>query len=363
MRIVFGISRFRRVVMLSSLALCFDHSGVLAQDELSTRIEHGTIARPLDRRPPRFPTKALEQGLQGWVLLSYVVATDGSVKDPSIENSSGVRDFEKAALRTVTKWKFEPAMWDGEPVEQCHTETIVSFAIEGQAMITTEGFVNRYNRISKKIEKGDLEGARKSLDSAMKKRRLTMYELARLWILDGNLAQILNDDAQQLASYQKAAISNGRWLEKDVYRSVLRAIVVNELKANNYASAIRDYEKLLRLGVDEQELDTLPQIFDSIYKTVASEIILATPALLHSGRQCDDCKADWQYQPLRHNFTIADVQGSLANLEIRCDWKHVVDEAREGIKWAIPASWGSCRIIIFGDDGTSFSILEEPDTA
>ena len=72
-------------------------------------------------------------------------------------------------------------------------------------------------------------------------------------------------------------------------------------------------------------------------------------------------KADWQYQPLRHNCAIADVQGSLANLEIRCDWKHVVDDAREGVKWTIPASWGSYRIIIFGDNGTIFSTLEEPD--
>lgn len=70
--------------------------------------------------------------------------------------------------------------------------------------------------------------------------------------------------------------------------------------------------------------------------------------------------ADWQYWLLRSQFSFDNVQGSLETFELRCDWKLFVDTPREGAQWNIPESWENCRIIVSGENGTSFELLEHP---
>jgi len=48
-------------------------------------------------------------------------------------------------------------------------------------------------------------------------------------------------------------------------------------------------------------------------------------------------------------------------MEFRCDWKQLVDQAREEVIWTVPDNWGECRIYAFGAPGTTFDLLELPD--
>jgi TonB family protein len=336
---------------------------VQAQERLGANLERGTFARSLERAAPTYPTRELRQSQQGWVKLNYVVSTDGTVLDPVIEDSSGNRSFEKAALRVVRKWRFEPATWDLEPVEQCHTETMITFVIEGREKTATSRFAHRFKKINRNIEDGAFAEARQLLDETFESWRLNAYEVARLWILDGNLAHAMQDDAGQLSSYRKATASGGTWLEKHVYLSTLVVIVIHELKFGEYAGALRDYETLIAAGAKKEDLAAIDSVIESIRAAVSGKDVIATPALLQVGRQCEKCEADWQYLPLRRNFRLADIDGNLNKLEIRCDWKRVTDTARAGVRWTIPESWGSCRVIVFGENGTSFNVLEEPDSA
>lgn len=53
-------------------------------------------------------------------------------------------------------------------------------------------------------------------------------------------------------------------------------------------------------------------------------------------------------------LSISNIKGSLENIEIRCEWHRVVDEARSGVIWTLPEEWGECRIIVFGEKGSTF---------
>ena len=44
-----------------------------------------------------------------------LVGADGSVQDVKIDQSSGYRDLDRAALEAVRKWKFNPGLTDGKP--------------------------------------------------------------------------------------------------------------------------------------------------------------------------------------------------------------------------------------------------------
>lgn len=81
--------------------------------------EAGTAAAPapiragdlvlMQRVEPQYPIRALQQGIQGSVTLSFTVQTDGSVSDPRVMSAKPRRGiFDDAAMRAVLRWKFKP---------------------------------------------------------------------------------------------------------------------------------------------------------------------------------------------------------------------------------------------------------------
>lgn len=68
--------------------------------------------------PPPYPPEALRAGHTGTVMLRILVDVDGRPLDVSIERGSGHRALDLAARRQVlAKWRFRPAMRDGQPVQ------------------------------------------------------------------------------------------------------------------------------------------------------------------------------------------------------------------------------------------------------
>ena len=71
---------------------------------------------PLVRVEPQYPPQAARQGLEGWVKVRFTISTAGSVRDAVVvESSHSV--FERAAINAVNKWKYQPQMKEGKPVE------------------------------------------------------------------------------------------------------------------------------------------------------------------------------------------------------------------------------------------------------
>jgi protein TonB len=77
-----------------------------------------TSVVPTLRIPPVYPSRALRSGIEGVVTVEFTIAIDGSVKDPVIVKAKPPRIFDKAVLKSITKWKFNPDMVNGKPVEK-----------------------------------------------------------------------------------------------------------------------------------------------------------------------------------------------------------------------------------------------------
>ncbi|MCK5438148.1 MAG: energy transducer TonB, partial [Desulfobulbaceae bacterium] len=67
--------------------------------------------------PPIYPRAARRRGLEGVVLLEVLVDKSGQVGDLRIFSSSGHRVLDKAALKSVRKWRFISARRGDEPVD------------------------------------------------------------------------------------------------------------------------------------------------------------------------------------------------------------------------------------------------------
>jgi TonB family protein len=65
---------------------------------------------------PEYPAAARAAGHEGRVVLKVKVSAIGRVTRASVHRSSGHRSLDESALRTVMKWRFDPATRDGQPV-------------------------------------------------------------------------------------------------------------------------------------------------------------------------------------------------------------------------------------------------------
>ncbi|MFN7183476.1 MAG: TonB family protein, partial [Thermomonas haemolytica] len=72
---------------------------------------------PLSTPPPRYPPEALRMGIGGTVKVRVTVTPDGRVDRLELAETSGNRYLDRAALETVRRWTFRPAMRNGQPVQ------------------------------------------------------------------------------------------------------------------------------------------------------------------------------------------------------------------------------------------------------
>jgi TonB family protein len=87
--------------------------------ELSPEVAEGSI---LHRIEPDYPEAALQQHLQGPVVLDVRIGRDGTIQDAKL--LSGQRLLADAAIAAVKQWQFRPRAVKGQPVEMRTTITL-----------------------------------------------------------------------------------------------------------------------------------------------------------------------------------------------------------------------------------------------
>ena len=75
-------------------------------------------AVPNQRRAPDYPVAAAQHDLDGIVLLRYAVTAEGRTDAAEVIAAAPGGIFEEAALRAVERWRYEPAMIDGQVVRR-----------------------------------------------------------------------------------------------------------------------------------------------------------------------------------------------------------------------------------------------------
>jgi protein TonB len=82
---------------------------------------------PVVRVSPQYPLRASERGIEGWVEVEFTISKLGTVKDPNVINSHPSSIFDRSALKAIRKWKYNPKIEDGEPVERSGVKVRLKF--------------------------------------------------------------------------------------------------------------------------------------------------------------------------------------------------------------------------------------------
>jgi len=75
----------------------------------------GNLKR-LKEVPPRYPPDALNDRIEGWVDIDFIISPQGVPENLHVREAKPRRLFDRAAMNSVQQWRFEPIKQDGIPV-------------------------------------------------------------------------------------------------------------------------------------------------------------------------------------------------------------------------------------------------------
>lgn len=113
-----------------SLAPTIDTAGAMSGLNLSAGADRDVV--PLVRINPDYPQRALSRGLEGWVQVQFTISETGAVIDPVVVDSSPKGIFDDAAIKAVSRWRYNPKIEGAVAVQRVGVQTIIRFTLEDE---------------------------------------------------------------------------------------------------------------------------------------------------------------------------------------------------------------------------------------
>jgi TonB family protein len=112
------------VISLLALPTMAGDKGYVGEE--GTEIEVTRASNPA----PEYPRRAIRLGLEGSVRLEFDVDTDGSVLDPYVVESKPAGVFDRAAIKAVRKFLYEPPTYNGTSVKVNNVQIDLVFELD-----------------------------------------------------------------------------------------------------------------------------------------------------------------------------------------------------------------------------------------
>ncbi len=82
---------------------------------------------PIVKVAPVYPRRALSRGIEGYVIVEFVVTKNGSVRDPMVVEAQPQGIFDQAAKEAALKFKYKPRVIDGQATEVAGVQNKITF--------------------------------------------------------------------------------------------------------------------------------------------------------------------------------------------------------------------------------------------
>ena len=105
-----------------------DARGAMSRMSMSAGSDRDVV--PLIRIVPDYPPRAQARGLEGWVQVQFTITATGMVKDPVVVTAEPRNIFDDAALKAIARWRYNPKVENGVPIERVGVQTRLVFHLE-----------------------------------------------------------------------------------------------------------------------------------------------------------------------------------------------------------------------------------------
>jgi TonB family protein len=345
---------------LPVIALALTPTSLLAQtantvDVLGT----STHAVAIKKDAPKYPRRALNQGIEGWIVVGYTILKDGSTSDIFVIDASIDNYFEKAAMEAVEGWKYEPATLDGQAVDEAGKTGRLTFVITDQWGVTGS-FQASFDKAFEALDANDLETAREIIDELDQNKRRLMAEVFYLDVLELAYWRKMEDDEKALEHVNRALVMANYNAPEATYIELLRQGVVQSGLANDYQQALDRYATLLEMTPNLPEDDPVHVVASQSQAIIEGNQPIIADAEITECQYCSPKASRWVYSLNRNRFSFDQVQGEINEIVVRCGIRSTSMAYDPKMIWKVERDWGACQVWVYGDEGTSFRIIEHP---
>lgn len=85
---------------------------------------------PTKQKPPVYPRRAEQRGIEGYIVMGFTIAEDGSVRDIEVVDQNPDNTFVRSAMRAVSSMEFPPCVINGQATEQAAVNIKYDFRLQ-----------------------------------------------------------------------------------------------------------------------------------------------------------------------------------------------------------------------------------------
>jgi len=85
---------------------------------------------PIVKVAPVYPRRAQTRGIEGYVLLEFIVTKTGAVANPVVIESQPPGIFDRSAINAALKFKYKPKVVNGEPIDVAGVQNRITFELQ-----------------------------------------------------------------------------------------------------------------------------------------------------------------------------------------------------------------------------------------
>jgi TonB family protein len=349
--------KFKYWKLLAALTVWHVAFAQIDTDEPARTIQLDSYNPPQQQKmaSPQYPRQLLQELLEGIVQLTFMVDPEGKPFEIIVNAASGDWAFRRAAIDALQQSTFIPATLNGEPVEARST-FVYYFRIEKGKEGASARFNRSYNEYHKAHSAGRSDRASKLLAELESIGAKNFYEMAFLNLARYQQAQVSGNLMEQMQHLQQALSWSSKpedkvYFDDETTRELRRALFTLQVNNKYYAQALETLD-LIESSGDEIGTTQFSQAATALksLKLAQNEIAIVM--------QLDNGVGPSNFKLFRNNFYLADVDGSLDQLQFYCDRKFLVLTPESEIAYELPEAWGDCSVHFSGSPGTRFTLVQ-----
>lgn len=333
-------------------------SGQLEADA-GQRIKVETYSRPKPTKkiPPRYPRRAQRLGQEGWAVVHYMVDAQGRTYDWELTEYSGDKSFGKAALEAIKKYKYEPAQFEGRPID-AGSASKITFMLADSGIGAHRKFLWRYKKFISLLKglNGEPEAKHPMEEAFAALEELgasNLYEDAYINIARAAYYGYHKNPGQTFRALNRAVGHErvSKYLPEATRVALYSRIFWMEVEANFFRSALDTWEILAAAKLAPEVRREMALVVGKIMEISQSN----QPVSLEG--QINDTY-NFVHKLLKQSFYFVDVKGELAELKLHCDRGFAGFRFQPDLRYSVEDGFQDCSLTVIGNPGTTFTLVE-----
>ncbi|MBX3707942.1 MAG: energy transducer TonB [Pseudomonadales bacterium] len=312
-------------------------------------VEVYSAPRPISVSHPIYPSKLVHRQAEGWVHLHFMVDSSGQPYEIAVTESTGIEEFDRAAVEATAKSRFAPAQRAGKPIDAGLSHKIV-FYLSDPSTSAKRSFIRGYKRLMAAIQQGDRALADQMVTNLVVEN---LYEDAYAGLAAYAYARQWGSRTDQIAGLRRAMAEEDlpRYLPRKQHAAALRNLLSLELETNDFAAAYLTLQRIQKGHVSEAERPEFQRIAERIEAIQSDDT-----SFVHEGEFGPT--SSWFLWLLKNRFRIIVDAGAIAELKLRCDRRYVMFRYDPELEYKVEDKDGLCNLELIGDPGTRFRLIQ-----